>query len=137
MQLFGVSVSGFLRRKDKVLLIRRAKSNHFLPGYFELPGGKMLHDETPRIALLREYQEETGLKVTVVSPYATFSYYYDNLEFGRIKVVDIQYYVRHGHPEEIILSDEHDDYSWSANTDLHKYKISPESLAVIKKGFEK
>lgn len=137
MQLFGISVSGFLTNENnQVLLLKRAKGKHFLPGYFELPGGKMQHEESPRIALAREFKEETGLDIEIISPFATFSYFYDNIEYGRVKVVDIQYYVkakRRGHT--VALSDEHEDFAWTGQEDLKEYKITKESLEVIKKGF--
>lgn len=48
----------------RVLIGRRAEGVP-LAGYWEFPGGKVLPDETPLAAAVRECREETGLEVQV------------------------------------------------------------------------
>ena len=60
------------------MLIRRSQSETFLPGMYELPGGKVVFGETPRNALVREFREETQIDINVVEPIREFSYTSDN-----------------------------------------------------------
>jgi 8-oxo-dGTP diphosphatase len=47
--------------KDRVLLVRRSKTESFLPGVWGVPCGKVDPGESPPEAAVRELQEETGL----------------------------------------------------------------------------
>ena len=49
-------------------------------GKWELPGGGLDHGEDPIVGLIREIQEETGLKITYVSP--TPKYFLTSARFG-------------------------------------------------------
>ncbi|KAI9663464.1 MAG: hypothetical protein M1831_002473 [Alyxoria varia] len=45
-----------------ILLVKRADHEHFYPGHYEIPGGKMEpQDASPEDAAARELREETGL----------------------------------------------------------------------------
>ncbi len=55
---------GILVEQDRILMGLRKKDG-FLGGLWELPGGKLEADETPELAVVREYREETGLDVIV------------------------------------------------------------------------
>jgi 8-oxo-dGTP diphosphatase len=63
-----------------VLVIKRKDDAENFPGWYMLPGGKQEVDETPQQAAIREYFEETGIKV--VNPklkiVATHNHYYKN-----------------------------------------------------------
>lgn len=61
---FRVSIKGICVADDKVLLEREGAS---LGGGWELPGGGLDYDEDMRIGLMREIEEETGLKIKSVS----------------------------------------------------------------------
>lgn len=64
--------------KNKVLVFQRSQEEKFLPGYYELPGGKVDLGEDPVEALAREFKEEVDLNVAIVKPYHTFSYIFEN-----------------------------------------------------------
>jgi 8-oxo-dGTP diphosphatase len=51
---------------DKVLVVRRSKTERFLPCVWGVPCGKVDPGESPAEAALRELREETGLKGNVV-----------------------------------------------------------------------
>src|SRR3989338_7269162 len=61
-KLYDFVVSVFIVHKDKVLLIYHKKYNEWLP-----IGGHIELDEDPEIALYREIEEESGLKVRVLA----------------------------------------------------------------------
>ena len=52
-----LAVKGFIVHDGKLLLMKRAHNDSFKPGIWELPGGRIEHDEDPRKALQREIKE--------------------------------------------------------------------------------
>lgn len=130
-----IGVTGFIYYDKRVLIIRRAKKEKFLPGYYELPGGKVEFGEEPWKALEREIREETNLNVKIIEPYSLFSY----VSQGGIRhTVDIQFLVKLiGHPEKLKLSAAHDDAKWISKDDLKNYQISKNMTIAIKKGLAK
>ncbi len=60
----SLGVSGILKIDNKVLVMRRLASETE-PGYWEFPKGKVEENESLGEAIVREYAEETGLKVEV------------------------------------------------------------------------
>lgn len=128
-----IAVGGFLVKDDKVLIVRRSQNEKFLPGYYELPGGKVDFGENPATSLAREFLEETNLKVEAVKPYRIFSYVSENNQRHTVEIVYLVKIVDNGN--DLKLSDAHDDYRWVPNSDLKKYKISDEIVKNIKEGF--
>lgn len=57
---------GVLVRDGQVAVVRIEKPD--APAYFDLPGGGIDEGETAEVAVVREFAEETGLKVTVRAP---------------------------------------------------------------------
>lgn len=106
-----VSTSGCLTRKDRILLVRRSKCASFLPGYYELPGGKVEFGEEPKDALAREFFEETGLQVHIEKPFRVCSYL---LEDGKRQNIEIIYSatLKDLSHDQVRLSSEHDDFQW-------------------------
>lgn len=57
-------VNGLIHNADQqVLLVRRSHSDRFLPGYLELPGGRVELGETLEHALGRKLERELGIEV--------------------------------------------------------------------------
>jgi 8-oxo-dGTP diphosphatase len=54
-------------RRDRILLQRRDKPGEPVRGLLEVPGGRWRPGEAPDVAVVREVEEETGLKVTAVA----------------------------------------------------------------------
>ena len=54
--------TGILKR-DGRLLIQKRKSHGVWANLWEFPGGRLESGETPEMALVREYAEETELKI--------------------------------------------------------------------------
>jgi 8-oxo-dGTP pyrophosphatase MutT (NUDIX family) len=60
MSLVINRVSVVIRREDKIILIFRHKNNR---DYYAIPGGHIEPEETPKLAIIREIQEELGIKL--------------------------------------------------------------------------
>jgi 8-oxo-dGTP diphosphatase len=115
-------VSAALVKGDKILVVRRSFDDDFLAGYYEMPGGRIEHDESHEEALIRELKEELSLKVKVVKKYHQFSYQ----PGPNNHCTDYQYLVTLAEREDIKnlkLSAEHYKYKWVNEPDLNN--LSP------------
>lgn len=121
-----IVVSGVLLRDGQALVVRRSMDEKFLPGYFELPGGKVDFGEDVFVALSREFEEEVGFSVEVGEFIRTFSYV-----TGTRHTVELVFYV-HGEGD-VTLSEAHSEYAWVSSLDV---EVSDEVLATLKKVFE-
>jgi 8-oxo-dGTP diphosphatase len=76
-----------IERPGEFLLAQRPEGKPY-SGYWEFPGGKIEANEDPRAALVRELEEELGIKVTAATPWITRMYTYTHatvrLHFWRV-----------------------------------------------------
>jgi 8-oxo-dGTP diphosphatase len=125
-------VSGALIVGGKVLVVRRSANDGFLPGYYELPGGKIELGESHETAITREFMEEVSLRVRPLHLYNKFSYQ----PGPNTKATDYEYLVELAEDENIAslqLSEEHDDYKWVSSIDLNALDpITPEKSHSLK-----
>jgi 8-oxo-dGTP diphosphatase len=107
-----VSASGLILSQDgKVLMVKRAETDDFLPGVYELPGGGTEFMEDPIEGLEREIAEECGLRVKVSHPLTAFSFKM-NHEGVEKHTVEIIYLCEVEGDPAIKLSFEHSDFKW-------------------------
>ena len=130
-----VNVGGFLLLDNKLLVIRRSQKESFMPGYYELPGGKVNFGEDPTDGLVREFLEESNLKIKVLDPFNTFADVTENNQRHNIEIV---YFVELiGSIDELKLSDAHDDFKWITSEEVSALITSDIMKDNIKKGFNK
>ena len=121
-----LAVSAAIFRNDKILLVRRARSP--AKGFYSLPGGRVEFGETLHVALHREVDEETGLRIEIlelagwreVLPTADGGGHYLIMSFAA-----------HWSCGEPVLNDELDDYQWLAPDALGELKITAGLQEVI------
>jgi ADP-ribose pyrophosphatase YjhB (NUDIX family) len=114
-----LAVSAVIFRDGKILLVRRARSP--AKGFYSLPGGRVEFGESLHVALHREVDEETGLRIEIgglagwreVLPAAGGGGHYLIMSFAARWVA-----------REPVLNDEHDDFKWRAPDALGDLKLT-------------
>jgi len=108
--VFIILVTGVLRDgQDRILLLKRSKTNKNFQEYWQLPEGKMEFGEQPRETLARELDEELGLELRSSGSFnvcsKTFSAAGKQLHLLRV-IMSTRY------KGKILLSKEHAEYKW-------------------------
>lgn len=70
--------AGVITRPDGSFLLGQRAPGTFYPGYWEFPGGKVEAGETAEQALVRELDEELGIRVTSIQPWVTREHRYEH-----------------------------------------------------------
>ncbi|HZT87079.1 MAG TPA: NUDIX domain-containing protein [Stellaceae bacterium] len=110
---FPVSIKGVLLESGRVALLENER------GEWELPGGRLEDDEAPEQCLAREFAEELGIAVSVVS--IADCWVYEVLP--RRRVVIVTYRVqRHGRGD-LRVSAEHRRCGWFGLADLQRLNM--------------
>ena len=109
MELLWDGVKGIVRKNNRILVL--VKPN----GTLDLPGGRVENGETIQSALMREINEETGLKVEIHDPVQEWSFY--KTPNRLIKGVTLECTYRKG---EVKLCGEHKHYFWAAIDSIHR-----------------
>lgn len=110
--MWGLTVRGICEYGGKFLLLKiRSKSSHG-SGKWEIPGGKVKKCEFFDEGLKREYLEETGLEVDIVSLYNVVRRDYVACKTSE-EVKSIQLIMKVTcESDEVVISEEHDNYGW-------------------------
>ncbi len=113
-----IVVAGAIVRDGRVLLAKRARGKAIAPGKWHLPGGHVEFGEQPDEALMRELEEELGVKTRVGMPVDAFSYVWR----GR-HTVGIAFYVEIEGDAETLGWDRRDieALEWVAGSALNRY----------------
>jgi len=128
-------------------LLQRNLSNvtetqEYLPGYFEVPGGRVRYDESYNAALKREFSDETNLIVEVGAPF--YSFYYnrdDSVSREQIedadKFIERCYFVRAVTGLSCIaFNEKYIRWYLVAEDEIDRYQIPVQLKYAIKKAFE-
>lgn len=70
--------AGVITRPDGSFLLGQRAPDTFYPGYWEFPGGKVEAGETAEQALVRELDEELGIRVTCIRPWIMREHRYEH-----------------------------------------------------------
>jgi len=124
------AVGGALFNDGKLLLLKRSLDRKTWPGVWEIHGGKIEAGESDGEALVREFIEETGLKIECVDKYYTFHY-----DYAGTPAEENDYFV-FSEDFEVIISDEHTEYCWATKSDAEKLPMSPDMKKSVLAAFE-
>lgn len=108
MQYTKVAVHGLIKKGDKFLVTKRAAGDNYMPGLWDLPGGTIEFQENIFDALMREIEEETGLRVEI----GKILYCYDFPSGPDRHQFQIVYECDYTGGEVILNLDDHDEYRW-------------------------
>lgn len=110
--MWGLTVRGICEFNDKILLLKIRPHSAHDAGRWEIPGGKVKKCEYFDEALKREYLEETGLEIDVVSLLNVVRKDYTACKTQE-EVKSIQLIMKVAcESDEVTISQEHDDYGW-------------------------
>jgi 8-oxo-dGTP diphosphatase len=124
---YRIAVRGIVEHEGKFLLLKRAKLARGENGFWELPGGGQDFGESPHEALIRELDEETGLKVTIENPVCVWHHLREN----NVQIIGMTFICK-AITTEVVLSDEHSDFAWVTKANLNEYKVFPELMDELK-----
>ena len=105
-------------------LITRRKRNVHLAGMWEFPGGKRTAEETLEQCLLREVEEELGVKITVETPFCRLDHEYAD------RTVILQGYLCRllsGNPKPLAAQ----ELQWVLPCDLLSYPFPEANLPLL------
>ncbi len=140
-RLHIVAVTGIIEKDGKYLILKRSEKEIAYPGFWTVPGGKLVRHEyenLPRttetdawyeivaVTLAKEIKEEAGLEVEDIK-------YLTDLTFIRpdnIPVLTLSYYCRHK-AGEVILGKDIVDFAWIEPVEGKNYQIIPGILEEI------
>ena len=116
--MWGLTVRGICEHEGKFLLLKiRSKSAHDA-GKWEIPGGKVKKCEFFDNALKREYLEETGLEIDIVSLYNVVRNDYTACKTSE-EVKSIQLIMKVTcESEDVKISEEHDEFGWFSQEEV-------------------
>lgn len=118
---FSLSVKAVILDRDgRCLLLKRSSSSRAHVGRWDFPGGKLDHGEDFEAALLREVEEETGLRVRVTRVLGAAE-----SENPAARVAYLLLEAR-AEPGEVRLSEEHEDHTWVARPNLPRTDLCPQ-----------
>ncbi len=104
----------FIFWHGRALIAKRSDQEDFLPGYWELVGGRVETGESVEQACIREVEEESGLQVKILRPYHEFNY---TIPDGRYVCGTVFLCCPQQKPQ-VTLSEEHQKYAWISVDEL-------------------
>jgi len=118
------AVVGVLRNESGKLLIAKRQDNQFMAGFWELPGGKIEGDETTEQTIIRELNEELGIKVDALSLHQTMQHTYVDRAV-ELCIYNIDQY------QNTPTGIEGQQIAWASVQDLYNYQLLPTMKAFI------
>lgn len=121
----NIKVAGAAIQKDGKIFCGQRPDGKVLGGFWELPGGKLEKGETFKEALIREIDEELGVKIKIGEFVGEVVHQYDyvNIEFRVYMATIIS--------GEIKLF-EHQDSKWLKPEELESLNWPPATVGIIK-----
>lgn len=113
-----VAAHGLIEKDGKFLVLHRAKTDGYMPGFWDIPGGTIEFGEDIKKALTREIKEETGLKVKIGKIVSAYGYQSGEDRHQFQLVYECEYI-----SGKIKLDvDSHDEYCWVTIEEMKNLK---------------
>ncbi|UTP40635.1 8-oxo-dGTP diphosphatase MutT [Phenylobacterium sp. LH3H17] len=120
-----VAAAALVDSEGRVLICQRPQGKQ-LAGLWEFPGGKVEPGETPEECLIRELDEELGIKVThaCLAPFVFASHGYESFH-----LMMPLYLVRRW--EGFVTAKEHEAVAWVKPAKLADYPMPPADAPLV------
>lgn len=118
-------VAALIVRDGKLLVCQRTR-HQTMPLKWEFPGGKIEEGEGPVAALVRELDEELGIRATVGKKVATVRHYYRGGGAVELQFYVVEHY--QGEAENRIFR----DIQWVAPARLPQYDFLEADLSLVR-----
>ena len=115
---YGLTMRGLLKEKNKFLILKRHPNSKTNPNRWELVGGKVDPGEDFYEALLREFNEETALKIKIGDLVGAVQ---EDFPHKRTVALVMNVEVLSG---EVKISDEHVDWKWATMDEIKELELS-------------
>ena len=115
---YGLTMRGLLKEQEKILILKRHPKSNTNPNCWELVGGKVDPGEDFDKALIREFNEETNLKIKIGDLIGAVQ---EDFPHKRTVAIVMNVEVLSG---EIKISDEHIDWKWVSIDEIKKLNLS-------------
>jgi 8-oxo-dGTP pyrophosphatase MutT (NUDIX family) len=117
-------VGAILRRDGRILLCLRSRERRRHPGVWDVPGGHVVDGESERRALVRELEEEIGVRADVpIEPWRTFRT--ESLEFSLFVVDAWEGDIANRAPHE------HEQLRWISLEELPRLQLAHPLYAMV------
>lgn len=117
--------AGVIVRADGRFLLGQRAEGSFYPGYWEFPGGKVEAGESPGAALIRELDEELGIRAEEVRPWLVREHEY---EHARVRLHFFEVSAWRGDIDDRV----HSALSWERADALHVGPMLPANGPILK-----
>ena len=117
-------VAAIIRKEDMIFATQRGYGEW--KDWWEFPGGKIEHNETPEEALIREIQEELAMTISVDSHVVDVSYDYPQFH------LTMHCYLCSLMTDSLHLN-EHEAAKWLTKDELNSVKWLPADLEVVER----
>jgi 8-oxo-dGTP diphosphatase len=121
-----LAVSAAIFRDGRILLVRRARSP--AKGFYSLPGGRVEFGESLHAALLREVDEETGLRIEIAGLAGWREVLPGDAGGGHYLIMS---FAARWIAKEPVLNEELDDFKWLAPDAFGDLKLTGALTEVI------
>jgi|LSQX01.2.fsa_nt_gb 8-oxo-dGTP diphosphatase len=118
-------VAAIIRNQNKILICRRAEEGD-CADLWEFPGGKLEPGETMERCLIRECEEELGIRIKVIDLFAETKYQYPEHE---IAFSFFNAEIREGTVSAIV----HQELRWVTPDEMERYEFCPADIEIVKK----
>lgn len=125
-KLIDVAIGALCEQRDGELMIlisRRLKSAVYA-GYWELPGGKVHEDESPRQCLVREFHEELGIDIQVGQALDIVEHLYPH---GHVRLHPFYCSRLRGEPQNIQVA----EHQWIRPADLASVSMPEANTPIV------
>lgn len=132
--IFRVAISVVIEKNDKILITKRSPNRDHAPKEWEVGvTGRVDQGETLEEAAIREADEETGIKIKLITPFSTFHFYRGK---EKIEHLGVCYWAKYISGKVILNTEEQVEYKWISPQEAFLYIADPNIIQELKEFIE-